>query len=267
MILGAFWYWLLSEKNRSENESVLIPEPLQIKDRVVSKFDPPSKEDSINKVRQGLLIREAGKVGDYFRTGSTNPASVITFLEGMAKTDGPVIGLEWLGSLNHNGTLTESVTIRTTDGKNPKERLALLTPDDKGEWKIDFDAFARAVRPSWNNILEPNSSGGLVRVYISSDSYYNRAFGDDSVWSCYQATSPDTDVRLLCYCKRNSPQHKAIKRILANDLTDKTTQEPVRMVLELQRVKDSDTRQFEISGVLAEDWIVSAKPYDDRFKN
>ena len=267
LILGALCLWLLSQRNRADADYMQIPESPPHRERVISQFDSPSKEDSLNKVRQALLIRDTGKVGAYFRTGATNPTSVIAFLEGMAKTDGPVNGLEWLCSLDHNGILTEAVTIRTTDGTTAQERLALLTPDDKGVWKIDFDAFARTVRPSWKNLLDPNSAGGLVRVYIRSDNYYNRSFGDDSVWSCYQATSPDTDVSLLCYCKRNSPQHKAIKKILADDQSDRTTPEPVRVVMELRRMADSDPRQFEISGVLAEDWIVSSRPYDARFKD
>lgn len=267
IVLGLFCFSLLSEKNPSGGDALQIPETSQPRERVISQFDSPSKENSLNKVRQALLIRDAGKVGDYFRTGSTNPASVIAFLEGMAKTDGPVIGIEWLSSLDHNGHPAEAVSIRTTDGKTQKERLALITPDDKGKWKIDFDAFARTVKPSWNNLLDPSSSGGEVRVYISSNSYYKQAFGDDSVWSCYQATSPDTDVPLLCYCKRNSQQHKAIKRILANDQGDHPKSEAARVVLELRRVGNSDARQFEITRVLAEDWIVSSIPYDEQFKD
>lgn len=265
ILFGVLGLWLM-DRSTEGDDARQIPDAPRFKEPAASRFASPSKDESVSKVREALLIRDSSKVTQYFRTGPTKPTSVITFLEGMAKLDGPIIGFDWYGSLDHNGLLTEAVAIRTLNGNVPKVRLALLTPDDAGNWQIDFDALARTVRPSWNDLLDPKSAGGVVRVMIKRDSYFNRAFSNDSVWSCYEAISPDTEVQLMCYSKRNSPQDQAIQRILASDETITGTSLPVRVTLELRRVEDSDARQFEISGVLAEDWILSSAPFDERFK-
>lgn len=266
IILGTFLFVLLADTDRVEEKTAHIPTTTQFKKAFISRMEPLSRKDSVTMVGQALLLRDVGKVGDYFRTGSANPASVISFLEGMAKSDGPVKNLEWFSSLNHNGLLIEAVSIRTVNGNTPKERLALMTPDTEGNWKIDFDAFARTVRPSWDLLINPNSSGGLVRVSIKDDNYYNRAFSDDTTWTCYQGVSADTDMQLYCYCKRNSPQHKALKQILANNRTENGDSSLARVVLELRRVENCDARQFEVSNVVAEDWIVSSVQFDDHFR-
>ena len=36
--------------------------------------------------------------------------------------------------------------------------------------------------------------------------------------------------------------------------------------LEIRRIEGAESRQFEITRVLAEDWVMSAKPFDENFK-
>jgi hypothetical protein len=56
-----------------------------------------------------------------------------------------------------------------------------------------------------------------------------------------------------------SPQAAALKSIFAQEA------KLHRVALELRRVEGAGTRQFEISRVLAEDWVMGEVPFDERF--
>ena len=116
---------------------------------------------------------------------------------------------------------------------------------------------------------------GTVRVNVAKDTYYNGPFRDDRQWVCYGMVSPDTEVVMLGYCRKDSPQARAMERIVMdeNDLPGgmqgglpAAAKAPKRATLEVRRVEGAEARQFEITRVLAQDWIVSAKPFDGNFK-
>jgi hypothetical protein len=72
--------------------------------------------------------------------------------------------------------------------------------------------------------------------------------------------SHDTELVILGYCKVDSPQAAAIKWIFSNEGSIN------RVTLEIRRVEGAESRQFEISRVLAADWIVGNVPFDESFK-
>ncbi len=145
-------------------------------------------------------------------------------------------------------------------------RLAFLTPDGFGRWKIDYESFARIVKPSWSDLLEKKADQGLVRVFVAKDSYYNGPFKDESEWICYGMASPDTSVVPMGYCRKNSPQAKALERIVADSEGGLDRHGLNRATLEIRRPEGAEDRQFEITRVLAEDWVLSPKPFDGNFK-
>ena len=147
------------------------------------------------------------------------------------------------------------------------ERLAFLTPDDKGVWKVDFDAFARSSRPSWKDLLERRADHAQVRVFVAKDAYYNGPFLDDSRWVCYGMVSPEAKALLpegqellRGYCKVGSPQAKAMERIFAGGRAGSQAGD-----LGDPQEEGADSRQFEITRVLAEDWVLPPKPFDEKF--
>ncbi len=134
------------------------------------------------------------------------------------------------------------------------QRLALLTPDDRGRWKLDFDAFARIARPPWGELLAGGGDHVLVRVMATPDVYYNGPFRDETQWTCYAMSTPDNDEVLRGYCKVGSPEAEALRRLFANGATTS------RVILEINRVTGGETRQFEISSLRATDWILAGTP-------
>ncbi len=259
-----FWSWLRTQIGRdsltAEEQAAAL-----VKSRNVSAFDSPSEEVALDLVKQALALRDPAMMDRYFRPGSAEPAAVIAFLTGMEARDGEVTGFQWLSSVDANGLLMDGVLVNTSKDGVPHNRLALLTPDEAGVWKIDFDAFARTVKPSWEELLAAGGGQGLARVIVARDSYYNGPFKDEAAWVSYGMVSPDTTEIMLGYCRKDSPQARAMELIVSSADGDERRRLN-RATLELRRPEGAENRQFEITRVLAEDWVLGAKPFDATFK-
>jgi hypothetical protein len=258
---SVFFLWLRPKIGAaSANKSVQKVVDLPATSRVASKFPSPSEGNALAIVRHALAIRNPVEIGNYFRPAGTSPVEIVELLKALQARDGAVGRMEWLSSLDANGLSLDGVLVGFKGGDKPKNRLALLTPDEEGKWKIDFDAFARTVTPPWNEFLQSRVEFALVRVYVAKDSYYNGPFADDKEWICYGIASPDMDDVLMAYCKIGTPQAAAMEWMLSKD------SRMVRATLEIRRVAGAEPRQFEVSQVLAQDWVMGPAPFDQGFK-
>ena len=264
LVIGGFvMSWLRSHARLKSAVTLANPE---MNARIASKFASPSEEVALDLVKRALAIRDPEKVAACFRLGSASPAEVVEFLAGLTARDGRVERSIWLSSMDVDELLLEGVLVVYTGKDQPGARLAFLTPDETGVWKVDFDAFARSSRPPWKDLLERREDAAQVRVFAGKDTYFNGPFKDESRWVCYGIGSPDVNAllpnegELLCgYCRVDSPQAKALARIFSdNDPTHRVT-------LEIRRTAGAEARQFEITRVLAEDWVMTATPYDGKF--
>jgi hypothetical protein len=230
----------------------------------ISEFPSPSEEAALDWVKNALAVRDPAEVGKFFRLCQTEPTAVVSFLEGLQELDGAITSYQWLSSMDANHLLIDGVLVMTSKDDTPRNRLALLTPDEQGVWKIDFDAFARTVRPSWKELLAEDGGRGVVRVILAEDSYFNGPFKDDGKWLCYGMASPDSDQILLGYCRRDSPQAHALSLVFHDDEEAQTVNSRLkRATLELRRPQGAEARQFEITRVLAEDWVLSDRAFDE----
>jgi hypothetical protein len=254
--------WLRGQMSRkASTEQAAVP----VQKIIVSEFPSPSEEESLDMVKRALAIRNPAEVEKYFRLLDTDPADVVAFLDTMHEKDGAITGYQWLSSMDANHMLLDGVLIKSLLDDKPRNRIAFLTPDDQGTWKVDFDALARTVQPSWETLISQEGGKGVVRVFIANDSYYNGPFSNEDEWTCYGMASPDTEIVLLGYCRKDTPQAHAMERIFRkeNDETDEAKQLN-RATLELRRPNDANPRQFEITGVLAQDWVLGDKAFDAR---
>lgn len=261
VVLGiALWLWIVPQMKSNEPVAGPLPAEASKTALLAPKFPSPSEIDAIATVKHGLALRDPEKIPEFFRLGTANLQEIVDFLGRLEARDGAIDRLEWLGSMDANGLSIDGVVVNFKGLDKPRNRLALLTPDEAGKWQIDFDAFARTVKPAWPELLEKHAEVAQVRVYAAIDSYYNGPFRDDKQWVCYGIASPDTDQILLAYAKTGSAQAKAMKWIFSKD------SRMTRATLEIRRVADGEPRQVEISKVLAEDWVVGAVPFDEGFK-
>lgn len=255
--------WMFRHEKPPElvtTSSPKIAPKAEVKTKVISRFPAPSSAEALALVKQALALRDPSHVADYFRQDRASPQEIIDFLQGMDARDGALDRLQWLSSINSTAIPLEGVDVKFKGLEKPGSRIALLTPDAAGKWRIDFDAFARTVTPSWTDLLEKQAAVGTVRVFIKKDAYYNGPFIDDKKWLCYAIGSTDSKETLEAYCKIGSPQAGAIAWMLSKGA--KIT----RTTLEIRRVEGAESRQFEISRVLAEDWVMDSTPFEEGFK-
>ena len=262
MVCVGMTMWLSLEPNtkNSEESDDAVLEPVKVKERVVSKFPSPDEADALAMVKLSLSIRDPAQIENHFRLGTSSPQEVVDFLQGIEARDGVINGYKWLSSVDANDLSLDGVLINFASEDKPRKRLALLTPDATGKWKIDFDSFARKVTPSWEDFLVKGAATARVRTYIAADSYYNGPFKDDLQWTCYGIATPDRDEVLLGYCKIGSPQAAALGSIFEKD------SKMHRVFLEIRRVEGAESRQVEILRVIAEGWVATEKSFDDRFR-
>lgn len=259
-VLGlVVWLWLIPQMTRKEDKGMARTEvELEKEVRVVSKFPSPTETEALELVKNALAVREAAKVNEYFRLGTATPQAVVEFLGNLEQVDGAYERSDWLSSIDANDMALDGVLVTYTQGDKSRKRLALLTPDAEGKWKLDFDALARTGSPAWPDVWASQApAASSVRVYIAKDTYFNGPFSDEPQWDCYCLASPDTEQILRGYCKKNSPQAAALKQIFTRE------QPMLRATLEIRRVAGADSRQFEISRVLAEDWAMGPAPFDE----
>ncbi|GAA5131701.1 hypothetical protein JIN84_07065 [Luteolibacter yonseiensis] len=260
VILGvSVWLWI--RPNMERREVARRPAALAKEDEFIRPAIPSLPEaDAIALVKEALTVREPERISEYFRLGESSPEAIVAFLKSLDQVDGVVSKVYSIGSIDGNGMAVDCLIVAFKGTELPRNRVAMLTPDEAGKWKVDFDAFARTVTPSWDEFLEKGAKSARVRIYAAADSYYNGVFRDETQWVCYGLASPDTSRILLGYCRQDSPQAAAMASIFRKNPSMN------RATLEIRRVEGGDSRQVEISQVVAEDWVVGSKPFEDRFK-
>ena len=228
---------------------------------IASRFPAPSEDEALALVSNALAVRDPARVPEFFRLATASPEDVVDLLTQLESREGKLERLEWIGSSDANSLAIEAVVVHLEGQDKPRNRLALLTPDPEGNWKIAFEAFARTVEPAWKEITDlTNMSPSVVRVFVAKDSYYNGPFADDQRWTCYGMASPDTEQIMWGYCEAGTARAAAMNSILSTG----TAME--RATLEIRRVEGGEPRQFEITRVLAQGWITGDAPFDALFE-
>lgn len=236
-------------------------------ERIASRFASPSENEALSQVKQVLANRDAAAVEALVRCGEAAPAEVVEFMAGLEKREGRIERVSWLGSMDVDGMLIEGVLVVCAGKDAPTERIAFLVPDEMGIWKMDFEAFARSSKPGWSELLEKRVDHARVRVLLAKDHYFNGPFKDESQWVSYAMAAPEATKWLpedggflRGYCRKESPQAKAMAQMFLRGATVR------RATVEIQRTEGAEERQFEITRVLAEEWVLPPQPFDEEFK-
>ncbi len=221
--------------------------------RIISKFPSPSGDESMALVKRVIENRDPAQVDALMWKASHSPEEVVDYFAGREQRDGPIQSVRWLSSMDSGTLLMDGVMVASDNKGKRSERLAILTPDSEGHWKMDFDAFARTVSPSWTELLEKGAEKAQVRVMVIPDLYYNASFADENQWECFALTTPDLDEALHGYCRKNSDTAAAMRSLFTAENNSG------RATLEIRRVAGGELRQFEITKVIAKDWLVPSQ--------
>jgi len=252
--------WMRSTLESGPRKAVAPPKAGRAgPERIASKFPSPSPGVAIALVEQAMRVEDDAGIATHFRIGTTPRDQMLDFLRSFRDGHPDKFKCRWLGSLDANGLLIEGVMIVA----DFNQRLALLTPDDQGTWRVDFDSLARVCTPAWPEILKgPGFQEAVVRVVLSPDNYFNGRFHDETQWICLAMASADQEVPVYGYVAVNTPQAIALQRIMLRVSARGSAGALPRAVLRIRRPEEAELLQFEIVQVLAEDWILTDRPFD-----
>lgn len=246
-------FWVFLQTGDTATKDTTVSAVQNVASAVVSHSPPPSEKEALAFVERVLSIRDPAKLKEDVRLGTSTVDEVISFLAEMSQKDGKIIRYDWLSSMDQGETPLEGVSVTYESDHLTTRRIALLTPDDRGAWQLDFESFARRVTPTWEEILKGGFGKATVRVLVARDSYYNGHF-DEGEWSCYGIGSPDVDEVIYGYCKIDSTLDKKLRGLLSDGVRSS------RVTLEIQSLPEGGRRQFEITKVLAIDWALPSEP-------
>ncbi len=156
-----------------------------------------------------------------------------------------ILGIVRLAPASNDKFFFHRFQVRLEDGTN--RLLCVVLTDDGG--KVDFECYARHGSVSWKDLLEGVApAAGEVRVFVSRGSYYAYGFQDEPTWSSFMASTPDWEVPLYFYARRDSKVDKELKKLTAGG--------QMRATLAIRSVDGScRQKQFEITAVLAGGWV------------
>lgn len=239
------------------------PEHARIVERIESKFKSPTEDEALAIVNSSIAASDEASVKKNFRLGSTDVATALKYLTEQHAKRGVPSGTSWHGSIDVNDMLVEGILLNWKNGDDIDSLQLFLTPDERGVWQVDFDSFAGKCMPEWDLFVSGEAAEGTVRVWFSSDNYYNGPFVDENKWVCYSMARPQSDQILTGYCRVGSPQAAAMSSIMQRvRMRGKSNTSSFRATLEISRPEGAERRQYEIKRVLAEDWVLSDKAYD-----
>lgn len=261
VVAAAFMLWLRPMLARAKDTRERDRIAQESRERKESRFESPSKEETLALVRKALAVRDPAAVERLIRPGPMTPQQVVDYLTAMEAIDGKIEDYYWMSNVNKNGLQLEGVQVLFKHPERQRSRLAFLTPDEHGRWKMDFAAFIRWTTPPWQTLLKQQTGRGLVRVYVGKGGYFNGPFADDTAWVSYTLLSEDLDCDLYGYCKPGSLPQQAMDYAIAA-----AEDGPVRVTLEVWKVEHSGERQLEITRVLAEDWVLGNETFETTVK-
>lgn len=276
-IVLAFVVWVKPMLNREKDTTERDRQAAEKRVRKTFRFPALTELEAQALVTKALAARKPSEIEASVRCGPLSQTEAAALLTSLAQADGPIMERVWLGSTDNSSMQTDGIELRfkrpesalfpgepaTTANSFPNEevfsRMAILTPDEQGVWRMDLPAYAQLCVPAWEKFQADKSiESAVVRVLLGRDNYYNGPFIDEKEWQAYSFSINQSGESFVGYGKRGSAQNRALHLIW------RRAQHPVvRVTLEIRRLPDTDFRQFLISRVFAEDWAVGPVPMDE----
>lgn len=234
----------------SDYDSIVTVSPGHLEGAGADFNNNPLGALAAEKLVSDALSSNSENITQRFRleTGMT-PAAACEILKEIHAREGRATELKWLGIRYIGERVIEEVATQFSKGKSVSVRLAQITRQPDGSRKVDFGSYVRKTSHPWEDIVDGNVDTCVVRVMISKSAYHNGVFRDDTKWRAYKVSSPDMDTNLHVYAEIGSEEEIRIRDILATD-----PRSP-RVTLEIRRDGTLLPKQFQVSQVIARDWI------------
>lgn len=254
-VLGVIAYVGFSNE-REVNSSVWHDPGAGAFDAKAQGVMPLTEDDALRLVRKVLAARSPEQLAEVARMKDISSGAALEFLSQLEEKNGKISRMDWIGNMDSNDIQIEAVEI-VFEKETSRPCRALLTPNESGVWQVDVAAMAATCSEPWQKVIaEPRIQADL-RVVIARDNYYNGRFSSDREWSAYAMASPGSDTLIIGYC----PHDGEIDRILNSLLKENRG---IRAMVRVRKNDQPNSRQCEIISLLAEDWILTDSPLEER---
>lgn len=219
---------------------------------------PHPDVNSCVAIAQKALASSAGDAWqEHVFLRNIEPEVFATNLEKLKKTEGVIEKIEWAGALEINDLSLEMVVV--TFG-SAETRVAYLTHDADGVWRLDGESFLEWQGRPWAELLDKGNCKAIVRMIVMPDSYYNGVFSDEKEWICLSLKSLNGENQLSGYVRPQSAVHLAIMEIFKTSV-------PAAVMVEISRNSAMEAKQFEIKRVIAHGWVESDVVFSSKFSS
>ena len=259
----AAWAFVSAKRNQNAARAAVAPATVATGAEIPEQ-PAPAPEVLEDTVRSLLKARTPEALEPLIRKSDQETPVILAKLAGLEQQDGAVKSVRYLNTMRSRCLQLEGVLVTFEGARN---RLALLSPDETGQWRVDFDGFDRYLSVGMDQLLSGKPVDARVCFYVSADVYYNSRFKDDRQWACYGLASPDSEQLMFGYVPRGSAGHVALDAVIATRAEvragDTIRSSLQRMILEIRHHPDSENRQFEILRVLSDEWAMGPVPLDE----
>lgn len=133
--------------------------------------------------------------------------------------------------------------------KDGGHRLIFVVDTTEGP-KVDFETYSRHCDTAWEDLFAGRViESGAMRVLLKPDTFFNHQFPDDGTWFSIAGESPDLPDMLHLYAPVTLPRVRTF--------LEKAQKQAIRATVRLASRNDSHFyREFEITELIAEDWVV-----------
>jgi len=261
VIVAGMFLWLRAQSDRRNLAGSRAQAFVPAGESRVSRFPPPSEAVAMRIFQGALAARSEESISLYVRETPEVPVGQqISFLAETETRDGSLTQHRWIGTIEHETLQVQAISVHFDKNGRAQSRIAMLVPDSAGNWRLDFPAFARWCDPPIQLIdTADGHPGGRVRVFLQLDNYYNGIFANDREWICFRIDSPDAESSAYVYAAAGSPAHLALFSLLSPNVPT------IPVTLEIERREGAEPRQFALTSVLADGWILTDTPFDSTF--
>jgi len=129
-------------------------------------------------------------------------------------------------------------------------RLPLILINQGNDWLVDYPTLAGHNNSSWDSLQKTKPLEAKVRVSLKRGKRFSPGFEDSQVWLHYELSNPNWPLKLDGYVRRKTEPARRMAAI-------RNGQSPFgsQATLILQRGKKHLSRTFEITEVLADNWL------------
>ena len=129
------------------------------------------------------------------------------------------------------------------------------------EPKVDWDAYARYGKASWQYLWSGKAERAVVRVFCEPSSERPAPFANQAEWTGFRLSSPDLPQAALGFVEASIVREVMMKKVVLG-----TPGYRQRFTLDILQHEGKDEPLFEITRCLAVGWILGERDVEEGWR-